>query len=191
MYGVVTLYFPHLEGPFNTHPSHHVTVPFFINGRSHHPRNPDSPVPYSCKLASSTVIVFNRIYITPSFHISFFRISIFFSTLQMLVLDRTTSILVDCSSWCVQCMTLIIYSCIVSRLGLTARHHASFLNAFIYGVTSFSPLNRRFPYDVYMYQRHSLSSRIPVQVVPIQCVIQYCDQRFASYICRNAWRRES
>lgn len=78
MYGVVTLYFPHLEGPFNTHPSHHVTVPFFINGRSHHPRNPDSPVPYSCKLASSTVTVFNRIYITPSFHISFFRISIFF-----------------------------------------------------------------------------------------------------------------
>ena len=29
-----------------------------------------------------------------------------------------------------------------------------------------------------MYQRYSLPSRIPVQVVPIQCAIQYCDQRF-------------
>jgi hypothetical protein len=36
-------------------------------------------------------------------------------------------------------MTLIIYSCIVSRLGFTARHHAFFLNASIYDVTSFSP----------------------------------------------------
>ena len=39
-------------------------------------------------------------------------------------------------------------------------------------------LQEQIPYNVYMYQRYSLPSRIPVQVVPIQCAIQYCDQRF-------------
>ena len=33
---------PNLEVPFNRSPLHHVTIPFFINGLSHHhPRNPD------------------------------------------------------------------------------------------------------------------------------------------------------
>ena len=78
---------------------------------------------------------------------------------------------------CVQPVTLILYLCIVNRLGSAARHHTFFLNASIYDVSSFLPLppHQQFPYNVYMYQR---SSRIPVQVVPIQCAIQYCDQRF-------------
>jgi len=80
----------------------------------------------------------------------------------------------------VQSVTLILYLCIVSRSGSAARHHTFFLNASIYDVSKFLPLppHQQLPYNVYMYQRFSLPSRIPVQVVPIQCAIQYCDQQF-------------
>jgi hypothetical protein len=97
-------------------------------------------VPYSCKSASSTVTVFNRIYISPSFHISFILISQFFfdrSNCPYLIVRRPLTLTVR--RLYVQSVTLILHLCIVSRLGSAARHHTFFLNASIYDVSSFSP----------------------------------------------------
>lgn len=149
-------------------------------------------MPYSCKSASSTVTVFNRIYISPSFHISFILISqIFFRPFKLPVLDRTTSIHLNRSSFVRSVCDVDIYLCIVSRSGSVAHHHTFFLNASIYDVSSFLPLppHQQFPYNVYMYQRYSLPSRISVQVVPIQCAIQYCDQRFDNTVVYSVGSR--
>jgi len=121
---VVTLYSAvHSVSPlrksFNPHPFHHVTspFPFFINGRSHHPIpcNSDSPVPYSCKSASSTVTVFNRIYIHHlfTFH-SFLSHNFFFdrSNCPYLIVRRPFTLTV--CRLCVQSVTLILFLCIVS-----------------------------------------------------------------------------
>jgi hypothetical protein len=149
-------------------------------------------VPYSCKSASSTVTVFNRIYISPSFHISFILISQFFfdrSNCPYLIVRRPFTLTVR--RLYVQSVTLILHLCIVSRLGSAARHHTFFLNASIYDVSSFLPLppHQQFPYNVYMYQRYFLPSRIYVQVVPIQCAIQYCDQRFDNTVIYSVGSR--
>jgi len=160
VYGVVPFRFPHLESPFNRHPFITSPFPFTSTDAPIIPFNPDSPVPYSCKSASSTVTVFNRIYISPSFHISFILISQFFSSFDRsscpyLIVRRSFTLTVR--RLCVQFLTLILYLCIVSRSGSAARHHTFFLNASIYDVSSFLPLppHQQFPYNVYMYQRYS------------------------------------
>ena len=138
-------------------------------------------MPYSCKSASSIVTVFNRIYISPSFHISFILISLFFfdrSNCPYLIVRRPFTLTVR--RLCVQSVTLILYLCIVSRSGSAAPHHTFFFNASIYDVSSFLPLPliNSFLITCTCINDISLPSRIPVQVVPIQCAIQYCDQQF-------------
>jgi len=92
--------FPHLESPFNAHPFRHVTIPFFINGHSHH--SMQSGFTRALFLQVSIINcdrIQSHIY-SPSFHISFILISqVFLRPFKLPVLDHTTSIHLNRSSF--------------------------------------------------------------------------------------------
>jgi hypothetical protein len=158
MYSVVPFRFPHLESPFNPHPFRHVTIPFFINGRSHH--RMQSGFTRALFLQVSIINcdrIQSHIYFTIFSHFIHSYLTFFFfdrSNCPYLIVRRPFTLTVR--RLCVQSVTLILYLCIVSRSGSAAPHHTFFLNASIYDVSSFLPLppHQQFPYNVYMYQRY-------------------------------------
>ena len=84
MYSVVLFRFPHLERPFNPHPFHHVTIPFFINGRSHHPMQ--SGFTRALYLQFSIINcdrIQSHIYFTIFSHFILSYLTIFSSTVQI------------------------------------------------------------------------------------------------------------
>lgn len=140
MYSVAFIPFSHLESPFNPHPFHHVTIPFFINGRSHHSKQSGFTRALFLQVSINNCDrIQSHIYFTIFSHFILSYLTIFFlRPFKLPVLDRTTSIHLNRSSSYVQSVTLISYLCIVSRSGSAAHHH-TFFNASIYDVSSFLP----------------------------------------------------
>ena len=83
---------PNLEVLLIAHPFITSPFPFFFSSMDphHHPRNPDSPVPLSCKPASSTVNLFIAYIFTIFSHFIHSHLTIFSTNQTFPVLDRTT-----------------------------------------------------------------------------------------------------
>ena len=123
-------------------PFHNVTIPFFINGPSHHhPHDPEFTRASFLQVCIINCVPIHRIYIYFTIFSHFIHSHhTFFLTVQMPVLDRTTSVYLRRSSFVRSvCDVYILFvHCVSTRFCCTSSHFLPSI-ASIYDVPSFSP----------------------------------------------------